>query len=450
MIGLGLAVTVTAPACGSRNDAEPRLIPGGGLGDGAIDGVLNVHVIDQVTDEPISATVYIGEADDDELLEGVTDASGLIAFDDDSLGGATTVTVVADDYVVSTWFGADGANVTIPLSPEQEPTSVPSATISATVNGWDNLPDPAQNHFYVAFASYSQTDELGGPDNEIEQPGGGLGLPPNICASFDDPDECALSVVSRTGTVAIYATIVDIDTRGTETEADDTSEVIAYAYALDLEVRDGVDQTGVELTMIDGGNLADVTIDLPPAPSALDQTGVLLGLELGDSGILMAGFLQDQDQDMLTVPSLTGDFADLSYRAIAFAGNENDDGDDDPMSATIMRGITDLASDVAFDAWLPMATGLDVADDTYTFVPVDGTAFHGAALYDSDGDQVWDIAILDGRTELALPAIPADPRPTGPLDLSVDAIDGDVDLTDFAIDDFADALHRMSKARTRL
>jgi hypothetical protein len=450
-MGLGLAVTLTVGACGSKNDAEPRLIAGGGVGDGAIEGVINVHVIDQDTDEPISgATVYIGEAEDEEPLEGVTDSTGLIAFDDGSLGGATTITVVANDYVVATWFGADGANVTVPLLPQEETTDVDNATISGTIAGWDELDPPATNHFYIAFASYSQTDELGGPENEIEQPGGGVGLPPNVCASFDDPDECAWSVVSRTGTVAMYATVIDIDTKGTETDADDTNEVIAYAYALDLEVRDGVAQTGVEMTMVDGAALADVTLDLPPSPSALDETGILLGLELGDSGILMAGFLQDSDEDTLRVPALSGDFADLSYRAIAFAGNENDEGDNDPMSATLMRGITDLSSDIVFDAWLPMATGLDADGDTYSFVPVDGGSFHGVALYDSDDDQVWDIALLDGRSELTLPTIPADPRPSGPIDMTVDAIDGDVDLTDFAIDDFTDVLHRLSKARTRL
>jgi predicted secreted protein len=47
-------------ACGG-NDVDPRVIAGGGVGDGEIDGELNVYVIDTSTDAPIAgAMVQVG------------------------------------------------------------------------------------------------------------------------------------------------------------------------------------------------------------------------------------------------------------------------------------------------------------------------------------------------------------------------------------------------------
>src|SRR6478609_7009016 len=50
----------------------PRVIAGGGIGDGPIDGVAFIHVIDDATRMPVSgATVRVGTVD------GTTDAAGL-------------------------------------------------------------------------------------------------------------------------------------------------------------------------------------------------------------------------------------------------------------------------------------------------------------------------------------------------------------------------------------
>ena len=73
-------------ACG--NNPDPRVIAGGGIGDGAIDGTLNVYVIDNDTQEPlVDAIVQIGST------RIVTDETGLVMFSD--LSGAQTVAVFA-------------------------------------------------------------------------------------------------------------------------------------------------------------------------------------------------------------------------------------------------------------------------------------------------------------------------------------------------------------------
>jgi hypothetical protein len=58
--------SVDAP---TGNHPEPALIPGGGIGGGAIDGVVHLYVVDDATRAPIAgAMVRVGTTD------GVTDA----------------------------------------------------------------------------------------------------------------------------------------------------------------------------------------------------------------------------------------------------------------------------------------------------------------------------------------------------------------------------------------
>src|SRR5829696_8388047 len=91
------------------NDAEPRLIAGGGIGDGAIDGRLNVHVIDGAGAPVVNATVRVDDTDK------TTNEKGLVIFED--VDGPQTIAVKADTYRSAVWVGANGANVTIQLKP---------------------------------------------------------------------------------------------------------------------------------------------------------------------------------------------------------------------------------------------------------------------------------------------------------------------------------------------
>src|ERR1043165_5454588 len=98
-IGLALCVLV---ACGddsgmatpdspTGNRPPPRVIPGGGIGDGAIDGVVNLYVMDDATRTPLAnATVRVG------TLDGTTDATGL--FVAEGVVGPQTVLAEMDNY----------------------------------------------------------------------------------------------------------------------------------------------------------------------------------------------------------------------------------------------------------------------------------------------------------------------------------------------------------------
>src|ERR1051325_2158880 len=112
-------------ACGGSDSAQrpdgptgnrppPRVIPGGGIGDGAIDGVVNLYVIDDATRDPIAgATVRVGG------LDGSTADTGL--FVADGVAGPQTISVRAGGYRSELWIAANGANCTVDLKAATAP-----------------------------------------------------------------------------------------------------------------------------------------------------------------------------------------------------------------------------------------------------------------------------------------------------------------------------------------
>src|SRR5450432_3910083 len=102
-----LCLAFLAAAC--SNSPDPRVIKGGGVGDGAIDGLVNVYVIDNITYAPIAdATVDIAGK------QQTTDNTGLVIFQD--VNGPQTVSVKAAGYRGAVWQDANGANLTIPVT----------------------------------------------------------------------------------------------------------------------------------------------------------------------------------------------------------------------------------------------------------------------------------------------------------------------------------------------
>src|ERR1043165_499270 len=82
--------TTTTPDSPTGNHPAPQLIPGGGIGGGAIDGVVNLYVIDDTTRQPLAnATVRVG------TLDGTTDATGLFVAEG-VVGPQTVIATVAN------------------------------------------------------------------------------------------------------------------------------------------------------------------------------------------------------------------------------------------------------------------------------------------------------------------------------------------------------------------
>ena len=89
LLSFPFLVVAAAIGCGGVDGpAAPRLIPGGGVGDGAISGTLYVHVTDEETRAVISsAKVRVGESSDPAACEVLTDSTGLAKFQPDSCPG---------------------------------------------------------------------------------------------------------------------------------------------------------------------------------------------------------------------------------------------------------------------------------------------------------------------------------------------------------------------------
>ncbi len=438
-----LAAMIVAGACGdSKNDADPRVIPGGGVGDGSINGKLNVYVLEAYSDDPIAnAEVSVGEPGETPLT-GTTDSSGLYTFAGD-IDGPQTITVIATDYVVTSWFGADGANVTIPLTPTGD-SGIAKARLEGAIAGWDELPDPASDdHMFIASVECSDSDKLGDPANELEQPTIG-GMPGNICIKAQ-ASRCAWALNCRVGTVDLYAAILEVDTKGTLESGDDTFEVYNYAFHLDTTVEGGVDQTGIILDQTADGSLTVVAVTVAEPLCGLTESILVVGIVRPERGQMLLGLAQDPSGTVdVTMPALAGDFADSSYLALAFS-SANLDQEDGDATGIIRNDIT--SSTVDLGAWLGLATDLGLAAGTYSFVG-DGSPFYAVGFHDSTNQIVWDLVLLDGRTTFTLPGISANPLPSDTVDMVVGQFTASgIDTGDFAINDFWNQVERMSTSR---
>lgn len=405
-------VLFLAAACGGGVD--PELIPGGGVSDPGIDGDLYVHVIDEDTDEPLAdAEVWLGDE-----LGGQTDVDGLFSADAD---GPQTITVTAAGYTSATWVGVDGANVTIPLSARD--VDYGQGRVSGTIAGFEDIPVPA-GRANVAIVGYTANRDDDDPTNEIEQ-----GEPaPNVCFNAGDGAACDWTMRTRSGRMTVYAFLGTID-------ADMNIEVTGFAFQQGVVVEDGATTDGVELAIADEADLVWPDVSLPSAPEGTDEVAAAVRLDLGDDGRLMvpvAGALEVPVPDRALLDA-------ASYELIGFAGSQ-------PEGAGSIRIDRDLASveEASVGTFLSLPTDISTDGAAYSFAPVSAATLHVAAVDEgSDESDVWGIAILDGSSEVTLPA--AVDLPDGQLRFGVQAIEiPDFDPRDFSIDDLEDQVSRVS------
>jgi hypothetical protein len=412
-----LMVAVLGAGIGCSNDVSPRLIAGGGIGDGEIDG--EVNVIDSRTDEPIAgADVAIGEA------TKTTDATGLVVFSD--VEGAQTVAAAATGYRSSVWVDANGANMTIGLQPQ---TGAPEqATLQGTIAGWSNL-SVAAGHVKAAFVLYSQTDQLGDDANNLSTPANG-----NLCFGLS---ECAWSVVTRTGSVTLTAIIIDRDTKNNADPADDTNAILGYAFKQNITVSGGVNQSGLVLDQIEAGNLETVTIDEGTPPAALSQVTSFPGIELGNGEVVQLPLvLLLQDATSYLVPKPTAFGVAATYRLTAIA--QTSSGDQGAQSIVLRQGVTTPA--LAAGEWLTPPVNVMATRTIASWDPVPEADAHSAIWSDETGTQLLEITSYNPKTgDVEVPNLVALPA-TGMLTARINAIGADIDFNDFSLEEDSDKL----------
>jgi len=398
---------------GCSNDVDPRVIAGGGVGDGEIDGEINVAVIDNDTDAPIA-----GATVDVKGNQKTTDAKGFVTFTD--VEGAQNVTVKITGYRSAVWMGVNGANVTIPLTANGT-TSVPQATLSGSLAGWDAITVPA-GHAKAAFVTYSQTDDLGNAANSIPQNNG------NVCIAGTT---CNWTVISRTGTVTLIALIIDRDLNGTLTDpSDDTQKVIGYAYKPGLTVSAGVNQSGLVLDQIQAGDLDTVTVDKGTPPASLTEFGAVVGIEIGKHEVIQLPLaVETPTPTSIIVPKRTV-FGSATYRLTAIS--QTTSGDMGAQSVVLRQGLTTTA--LAAGTWLVPPAGVTATRTNAAWEPVAGAKAHSATWKDTTGDLLEITAFNAQIKQVDVPTLVALPS-SGTLTARVSAIGADFDVNDFSLED---------------
>jgi hypothetical protein len=455
---VALAGAIAAAGCGGSGGgpAAPHLVPGGFIGDGSINGLLNVYVTDDDTRAPVSAaSVRVGASADPAACTGVTDSTGLVVFEKSScagLSGKQTVTASAVGYAPTTWIGANGANITMTIRATTRP-AVPTAGVTGTIAGWDGLPAPAAQHNTLGVVGYSQTRQLGDLANNITQGTrtiavGSLGattsVPANVCVRNAVADDCNWQLTTRTGAQAHYAIIVDQDTNGTPNDSsDDTFTVIGWALATGLDFAAGQTAGGEALALVADGDMESFAVSIASPPAGLDALAAWPFLDLGDAGrIPMTTPALDLTHTMTRVPKVTGPLAGSHYDLVGQA----QDATNKPEPATLawIHGV-DPSATVALGAWLPPPDGLSVAAGTYSFAAVAGATLQGAEIQTTDGARAWSITIFDGSTSFTLPGLTPNPLPSGTANLQVSALEiPGINLTNVSFDDARDLLTALS------
>ncbi|HWO17141.1 MAG TPA: carboxypeptidase-like regulatory domain-containing protein [Kofleriaceae bacterium] len=420
---------LAAAICACGNDEElspdpedgnrppPRIIAGGGIGDGPIDGVVNLYVIDDATRAPIpGASVRIGDVD------GTTGADGL--FVAEGVVGPQTVSVKAGSYRSEVWIGADGANMTLSLV-KADPGAAPSGVLQGQIAGFAGLTVPA-GHAKDAVIVASQTGDLGDPGNELPNT-------MNSCFVRLAGQDCPFTLTARTGKVALVAAIFDRDLKGTPTVfTDDTVTLIGWATRRGVTVSAGTAPVpGMDLTLLGAGQLQTVSVDFG-APPSLQAVAGLVGLDLGDEGVLQLPTVVTKAASSLLVPRLEA----VSASGYRLTGIATEGQPVTQQSVVLRKGQT--GTQLSAGAWLAIPAGVTADRAGASWTPVAGATVHSVE-YKSGATRVLNVTVLDGSSRVTVPSLIA--LPTGSLSIAVNAIGAPgLDVTSFSLDADEDKL----------
>lgn len=429
---LGLIALVVSSACGSdynnTSDAagpdactdcggvQPRIIAGGGIGDGPIDGVVNLYVIDDVSRQPITgAVVHVG------TVTGATDSTGL--FVAHGVTGPQTVTASSPSYRSEMWVGANGANITLDLPPATIQT-VPHGTVTGTITNFGAETLPA-NHIKIGIVQYSADDHQPEVVNNIPTAGS-----TNICTSATPT--CTFAITTRTGTIALVAAIYDVDTKGTPDDSDNTLAFLGWAVKTNLAVTNGATVTA-DLDRVAATDLALETIDFGTPPSGLGTVAAIVGIETPSSGVIQLPAFLSPAANKAAVPKLSTMEANSTYRLSAFANNGTAPGSSN--AAVLRRGLT--STTLSAGAWMPAPTGVTATRTTAGWTPAAGAAVHGVTWSSTNPTgtttNFLEISVFDTSTAVTIPDWLALP-PAGALTATVQALQADIDVTNFSLD----------------
>jgi hypothetical protein len=406
----------------AQGPAGPRVIPGGGIGDGPIDGVAYVYVIDDATREPIAgATVRVG------TLEGTTDATGL--FTADGVTGPQTITVKATNYRSEMWVGANGTNMTFAMAVAAKP-SARSATISGSLD-LSSFTVPI-GHTKYASVGYSQSHDLDDPNNSIVTPDAMKSCATGLSTTQPNNGPCNYTLEVRAGKVALLAPVFDVDMKGSPLDpSDDVVTLIGYAYKTGLTVAENVDQTDVTLNALDIGMQHNVTVDFGSPPPGHNTVAGIVGVDAGDDGILQVS-IRTPTMATALIPKPEAFGGSYQFVGIATQG-------DTPTAArsfVIRRDLT--GTSLSAGTWLAAPGSPNVTRTSASWTAVPGATVHSIE-YAQGNARLLNISVFDGSTQVTIPDLVT--IPSGAIQVVVQAIGAPgLDVTNFSLEADEDKL----------
>nr|HEX4317780.1 hypothetical protein [Kofleriaceae bacterium] len=406
------------------NAPPPRIIPGGGIGDGPIDGVAYVYAIDDATRQPIpGAAVSVG------TVTGTTDATGL--FTATGVTGAQDVVVTAAAHRSEVWLGANGTNLTIDLQTQTAATP-PSANLAGTID-LSSFTAAGSGHIKAAIVTYSQTDNLGDPANSIATSGdANICIPPSQTGGGSS-DVCSFSVASRVGSVGLIAAVIDHSGSGAG-----TNTLIGWAYRVGITVVGGADQASLDLNVVAPADTTTEGFTYATPPAGLGTLGGIAGVDLGDDGVfqLPIELVPTNGSASLLVPKLSV-FTGSTYRFTGVAQAATGVDSALPESVVLVRNQT--GATISSGTWLDPPSNVSASLTRASWTSSAGATVESIEYVQGQA-HLLNVTAFDGRTSVTIPSAIALPTTGAPLVATVSAIHADIDLTNFGLDADSDKI----------
>lgn len=310
-VTLCLAVT----ACGGSDDdsaassgKEP--IPGGGVSGPAPSGRADVFVLAKDASPISNATIYVGEGTNAKNV-GSTDSKGYLSASDEGLVSGSVITAAANGVGSVSYVGVTGSLVTFVLTNE----AATDVTVSGTIAGWDDLPDPAAGKYRVARAVASRPIELGTLDAVAATT-----APDNCLRKSGQPAECAIQVQAHPASELLLAVIAEGDDSGTPDDFSDDS-LQATGLAVGKGPGDGGATTGATLDILSESDIAHLGVTLGNASGLVQVIGVP---GVGRNGQVVAFPTFQSELASYPVPRPVGTLVDTKLWAIGAGAGAND------------------------------------------------------------------------------------------------------------------------------
>lgn len=421
---------------------EPEFIPGGGVGGGPITGRINLYFFDEATGNGIQgASVMLG-SDPETALLGETDVDGLVVFEATDLAGPVDLHVWAEGYSIESYYGLGATNATLAVRPLDFQSASPApATLTGTVTGFDEIPDPGADEYKVFAVLFG----------------------PPVGAALDDRDP-VLERAVETEVVPVEETSHTFSIQvppgpgmlyalgGLRIVTDETEEQYQWTHlglVTGVESEPGEVISDLEITLntplfIEMG----VSVGVIPAPYDVKDSAV--ALSLGNEGtIWFLGRVDDSDT-WYNVPDLVGDLASGRVLVVGLADQEIDT-DDDLLSLTprgrryeqTLSDFTGYALEPYFFSSLPLSVAQLAWDGTnFSCFPPSGTNLATIVLLGAeDGVQAWRATVF-GELPATVSAPPPPVSWNGPwipetyVLIRAWTVVLDADIDDFNFDDF--------------